>query len=155
MISPELLRRYPFFGFLDDTQLKAMAMVGEEIEFEKGDVVLESGQKALGLYFMTEGSAELFYVVEDAYHPELNKELYVSDLNPGEVLGISALIEPYIYTGTIRAAGHCRVIRLDAVALRGMCELDAKLACGMMRKIARATMDRLENTRIQLAAARA
>jgi hypothetical protein len=36
-----------------------------------------------------------------------------------------------------------------------MCELDAKLGCGMMRQIAKATMARLEDTRVQLAAARA
>ena len=155
MISPELLRRYPFFGFLDDTQLKAMAMVGEEVDFAPGDVILEAAEPANALFFLIDGSAELLYVVKEEYHPELNKELYVSDLNPGEVLGISALIEPYIYTGTIRASKACHVIKLDALALRGMCELDAKLACGMMRQVARAAMARLEEVRVQLAAARA
>lgn len=155
MISPELLRRYPFFGFLDDVQLKAVAMVGEEVDFEQGDVILDAGAPADVLYFLIDGSVELLYVVKDDFHPELNKELYVSDLNPGEVLGISALIEPYVYSGTIRAVGRCHAIQLDARALRGMCELDAKLAYGVMRQIAKSTMARLQDVRVQLAAARA
>jgi len=30
MISPELLRRFPFFNFMNDAQLKAVAMIAEE-----------------------------------------------------------------------------------------------------------------------------
>jgi len=72
-----------------------------------------------------------------------------------EVLGISALIEPYTYSGTVRAGEACHTLMLDARALRGMCELDAKLAYGMMRQVAQAAMSRLQEARVQLAAARA
>ena len=52
MISPELLRRFPFFGFLDDMQLKEVAMLAEEIDVEQGTNIFEGEQPAAGLYVM-------------------------------------------------------------------------------------------------------
>lgn len=155
MISPELLRRYPFFGFLNDTQLKAVAMIAEEITIKPGESILEVGKPAEALYFLVEGNAELHYVVEDQFDPTVRKELYISHINPGEIFGISALIEPYQYTGTIRAVGVCRVLQIEAAALRALCEVDLTMAYGLMRQTARAAMERLGDTRVQLAAERA
>jgi CRP-like cAMP-binding protein len=155
MISPELLRRYPFFGFLDDSQLKAVAMIAEEIAVEKGHLILEADKPAEALYFLLDGSAELCYVVVDPLRPELSKEFYISDINPGEIFGISALVEPYQYTGTIRALSPCRVIKIEAFSLRVLCTKDPDLAYGLMRATAKAAMERLHDTRVQLVAARA
>ncbi|MBL8152599.1 MAG: Crp/Fnr family transcriptional regulator [Anaerolineae bacterium] len=155
MISPELLRRYPFFGFLDDTQLKAVAMIAEEIAVETGELILEAGQPAEALYFLLDGSTELCTIVTDQVRPESRKEFYISDVNPGEILGISALVEPYRYTGTARARGPCRIIKIEAFPLRELCAKDLKLAYGLMRETAKAAMERLHDTRVQLAAARA
>jgi hypothetical protein len=34
MVSPELLRRFPFFGFMNEKQLKAVAMIADEFPLE-------------------------------------------------------------------------------------------------------------------------
>ncbi len=154
MVSPELLRRFSFFGFLDDPRLKAVAMIAKEVTFSQGDTIIETDTPAESLYFLVEGSAELDYVVTDEHGLDLHKELFISDLNPGEIFGISALIDPYLYTGTMRATGTCRAIRIDATALRALCEVDMQMACGLMRQVAKAAMERLRDTRLQLAAAR-
>jgi CRP-like cAMP-binding protein len=155
MVSPELLRRYPFFGFLDDAQLKAVAMLAEEVAVHQGETLLENDRPAAALFVLLEGSAELDYVVMDRDNPRLRKEFYISDINPGEVSGISALIEPYIYTATVRATSAGRVVRIDAAGLRALCEVDSRLAAALMRQLARAAMERLHDTRVQLVAARA
>lgn len=41
MVSPELLRRFPIFGKLDDAQLKPIAMIAEEGRAGPGEAVLE------------------------------------------------------------------------------------------------------------------
>ncbi len=155
MISPELLRRYPFFGTLGDPQLKAVAMIAEELSFEAGDMLFEIERPAETLYLLAEGSVELYYVVTDEYDPKLRKEYYVSDIGPGEVFGISALIEPFQYTSRVQAASACRVLQIKGAALRALCEVDCKLGYGLMRQIARTALERLHDTRIQLVAARA
>lgn len=155
MISSELLRRYPFFGFLDNSELTAAAMIAEELVLEGGETLFEIKQPAGALYLLMEGAIELYYIIIDDYDPALHKEFYISDINPGEICGISALIEPYRYTSTARAARLSRLIKLESAGLRAMCEVDSRLAYGLMRQVAKASLERLHATRVQLVAARA
>jgi CRP-like cAMP-binding protein len=153
MVSPELLRRYPFFGLLDDSQLKAVAMIADEASCQEGETLFETEKPAEAMWLLMEGCVDLFYVVIDQDAPA--KELFISEFNPGDVFGISALIEPHQYTATARATCPSRIVRFDAAGLRALCEVDSKLAYGLMRQTAKAAMSRLHDTRIQLAAARA
>ena len=52
MVSPEVLRRYPFFGTFSDGQIKAMAMIAEEETIGKGTVICEEGQPAKAFYLL-------------------------------------------------------------------------------------------------------
>ncbi len=155
MISPELLRRYPFFAFLDEAQLRAVAMLSEEIEVEDGALVFESGKPADALCLLIDGGLDLYYVVADREDPELKKEFFLNEFSAGEVFGISALIEPYAYSASVRASTASHVVKTDGRGLRALCEVDTKLAAGLMKAVAQAAMERLLETRVQLAAARA
>jgi CRP/FNR family transcriptional regulator, cyclic AMP receptor protein len=155
MVSPELLRRYPFFAFLDETQLRAVAMLSEEIEVEDGALVFDTDKPADALCLLTEGSLELYYAVVDHEDPDLRKEFFLSEFSPGDIFGISALIEPYMYTASVRASTASRVVKIDGVGLRALCEVDLKLAAGFVKATAKTAMERLNVTRVQLAAARA
>ncbi|MBI3162538.1 MAG: cyclic nucleotide-binding domain-containing protein [Chloroflexi bacterium] len=154
MISPELLRRFPFFNFMNDAQLKAVAMIAEEREFKIGNTIIEADTPATSLYFLIDGSAAYYYIVKSEHDPYYKQEYYISDFNPGEIFGISALIDPYTYTAAVRAEKPCKLIRIEAAALRALCEVDTKLSCGLMYAIAKAAMERLQHTRVQLVAAK-
>ena len=154
MISPELLRRFPFFGFMGDKQLKAVAMIAEEKAYENDDIV-EYNSPAEKLFFLVEGTASYYYVVTSEHDPYYKQEYFISDFNPGEIFGISALIEPFVFTASVRAEKSCRLIEIDAAALRALCEVDMNLNCGLMRAVAKAAMERLQYTRVQLVAAKA
>jgi CRP-like cAMP-binding protein len=153
MISPELLRRYPFFGLLEDDQLKKIAMISEEESYDKGYTLFHEGKPADALYMLIGGSVDLIYLVEEEYHPELKKEFFVGEINPGEPFGISAIIEPYILTSTARTSEPARLIHIDGVALRRLIDEDQKLSCVLMRQAARVAIERLNFTRVLLAAA--
>jgi CRP-like cAMP-binding protein len=154
MISPEILRRYPFFGHLEPGQLKAIAMIAEEMGFQKNDFLLEEGQPANSLFLLVDGNIDLIFISKDEFHPEHSKVFNVGEINPGEVFGISALIEPYIYSSTAQATSVGKCLKIDAVALRALFELDQRLGCTLTRQVAKAAMERLAATRVQLAAAR-
>ncbi len=155
MISPELLRRFPFFSFMDDKQLKAVAMIAEEKNYGNADEIIANNSPAEKLFFLIEGNASYYYVVTSEHDPYYKQEYFISDFNPGEIFGISALIEPYVFTAAVRAEKSCRLIEIDASALRALCEVDAALNCGLMRAVAKAAMERLQHTRVQLIAAKA
>ena len=154
MISPELLRRFPFFNFMNDAQLKAVAMIAEEVNYEKDEVVVEAEKPAENFFFLIDGDIAYYAVVVTEHDPYYKKEYFVSDINPGEIFGISALIEPYRYTATLKADKTSHVIQINASSLRALCEVDLALSCGMNRSVARAAMERLNNTRMQLIAAK-
>lgn len=155
MISPELLRRFPFFNFCDDGQLKAVAMLADEVEVAQGTSIFESEQAATALYVMVAGSIDLNYKVVDRDDPHIVKEFFISELNPGDIFGLSAIVEPFVHTMTAKVNAPSTVIKIEATGLRALSELDAKLQAGLMKATAKAAMDRLHDTRVQLAAARA
>jgi CRP/FNR family transcriptional regulator, cyclic AMP receptor protein len=155
MISPELLRRYPFFGLLTDAQLKAIAMIAQETTFADGTEIFKEDARADNLYLLMQGSVDLYYTVDTEGVLDFTKEFLVGEINPGDVFGVSALIEPYKYTATAKADQNIRVINIDAIALRNLLEQDPKMSCVIMHQVAKAYAERLQLTRIQLAAARA
>ena len=155
MISPELLRRFPFFSFMDDKHLKAVAMIAEEKTYNHGEEVVVNNTPASKLFFLIEGNASYYYIVTSEHDPYYKQEYFISDFNPGEIFGISSLIEPFVFTASVRAEKPCRLIEIDASALRALCEVDMQLSCGLMRAVAKAAMERLQQTRVQLIAAKA
>lgn len=153
MVSPEILRRYPFFGTLTDAQVKAIAMIAEEVTFPKGSVICEEGKPATAFYLLLAGGVSLYYKSEEEFRPETRKDFLVGEINPGEVFAISALVEPFLYTATVKAEQDSKVIKFESVGINKLVENDPRLYCLLMREIAKAAMERLAFARVQLAAA--
>ncbi len=153
MISPELLRRYPFYSFLTADQLREMAMITDEVVCKRGDILFNTGEKADACYLLMEGGIDLHYIVIDEHDPKLRKEFILGMINPGEILGISTFIEPYQYTASAIVVNDSRLLKTDGTSLRDLCKKDPQLSCGLQTMVAKATMERLHATRVQLAAA--
>lgn len=150
MISPERLRSYPFFGGLNDAQIKAIAMIAEEETYKSGDILFQKGMPAESLYFLEDGCIDLYYYVNGAPSSEFEVEIPVGEINPHEPFSISALIEPHILTATARVSKPSRVIKIDAKALRALFRKDKRLAFLLTQKAAKTVIERLHATRIQL-----
>ena len=152
MVSPELLRRYPFFALLNDEQLAAIAMIAQEKCYPKGALLVKENTSAVVLALLIEGDVDLIYSGggEGAICNAL-----VGSIAPGEPYGVSSLIEPYRYTATAKATMPVKVIELDGVALRNLVEKDGKLGYILMRNVSIAVLERLRYTQVELAAARA
>lgn len=152
MVSPELLRQYPFFGILKDAQLKAIAMIAEEVSFGEDERLFKKGDCVHTLYFLLNGGVELYNFAE-ATDAEGGKGVLVGTVNPGEPFAISAVIEPHIFTSTAWTSSPSRAIKIEAAELRDLFKQDRRLAFVVTRQASRAAMDRLHATRVQLAAA--
>jgi CRP/FNR family cyclic AMP-dependent transcriptional regulator len=152
MISIELLRRYPFFAMLTEDQLKAIAMVAEEKTYPKESLLLKENSPANKLILLLEGDVDLIYSGggEGAICNAL-----VGSIAPGEMLGVSSIIEPYIYISSARANIPAKVIEIDGAAVRALMQVDNLLGYALMRNVASAVLERLKYTQVELAAARA
>ena len=152
MISPELLRRYPFFSLLTDDHIKAIALIAEEKTYPKDTILLKEDTSASKLYVLLEGDVDLVYSGggEGAVINAL-----VGTIAPGEVLGVSSMIEPYKFISSAKATTAIKVIEINSMALRALCEVDPKMGYALMRNISVAVLERLKYTQVELAAARA
>jgi len=154
MVSTELLRRYSFFALLSPEQLMEVAMIADEIEFNPNDVVFNVEQDADKFYLLVNGAVDMFTESFDPlYKPDLRRNYMVGMVNPGEVFGVSAMIEPFKYTAMAVATEPVDAIVIDAVALRNMLETDRDMGYVLLQQVNFALMERLNFTRIQLAAA--
>ena len=152
MISPEVLRRYPFFASLNESQLKAIAMIAQEKSYPKGALLVKENADASILALLIEGDIDLVY--SGGGEGAISNAL-VGSIAPGEIYGVSALIEPYCYTATLKATMPTRVLEIDGLALRDLIEKDPTLGYVIMCNIAKAVLERLKYTQVELAAARA
>lgn len=155
MVSPEVLRLYPFFGFLNHEQLREVAMIADLESVPADEELFAAGDPARTLYLLREGRIDLHYVVIDEHDPRLRKDFMVGTINPGELLGLSAIVPPHDMMSSAMTVEPCVLLRIDGEQLLALAEMDHDLACGLFRQAAKALKARLETTRILLAAATA
>jgi CRP/FNR family transcriptional regulator, cyclic AMP receptor protein len=145
MISPEVLRRYPYFAGVADESLKAVAMLAEEKCFPAGKHLFSEGDTADFLNIIVQGQVNIQYLLG-------NGELRTVDtLVDGDILGWSALIEPYKYTAIGTTTKETQVVAIQAKKLRELCANDPLLGYHMTVEVAKLLAHRLESARIQLA----
>jgi CRP-like cAMP-binding protein len=152
MVSIELLRRYSFFAMLTDDQLKAIAMIAEEKSYPKEALLLKENTPANKLILLVEGDVDLIF--SGGGEGAITNAL-VGSIAPGEVLGVSSIIEPYVYISSARATIPAKVVEIDGPGLRSLLQVDKILGCAMMSNVASAVLERLKYTQVELAAARA
>lgn len=145
MISPETLRRFPLFAGTAPAQFKELAMLGEEVAFNTGDWLFYEGDAADALYLILSGSIELKIRLDAAgtHHADLNT------LIEGEVVGWSALVEPYVYTLGAVAISDAQLVKLDGEKLRKLLAQNPELGFSLMSRLAQAIGRRLTNLRVQ------
>jgi CRP-like cAMP-binding protein len=153
MVALELIHQYPFFNFLEPDQLQSIAEISKEEHLEGGKIIYHEKGQADWLYILVEGSVEMFFAVDVDNLREQRKELLFGVVNPGDMFGVSAMIEPHIHTSTARTSKPSHVIEIDAAKLRALFEKDDQLAYGFMRQAAKAIMKRLNRTLQELATA--
>jgi CRP/FNR family transcriptional regulator, cyclic AMP receptor protein len=149
MISPELLRRYPFFAGLDANELAGIAMIAEEAAFPDGAMIFREGEAANTFYVLTQGVVELILEVQ---RPKGTDALYVGSVATGEPFGLSAVLGKHSFKATARAREPIRAICIDAVSLAAMADANCHLGYTLMRQVAQALDERLGAAHVQLAA---
>jgi CRP/FNR family transcriptional regulator, cyclic AMP receptor protein len=145
MISPEVLRRYPYFAGLSDESLKQLAMIAEEKAIPANSVMFRESDPASHLSVILVGEVNIQYMLGSG---ELRT---VDTLVEGDLLMWSALVEPYRATALGTTTKDTRLARIDAAKLRLLCENEPILGYRLMTQVAKLLAHRLEGARVQLA----
>ena len=146
MVSPELLRRFPFFAGLTDEELKSIAMISEEQKYEANTFIFRERGKAEKLFVLLEGTVDIKVNTDE----EGLQHETVSTLSHGDVFCWSAVVEPHLLTASAFAATPATVVAVDGAGLRALFELDCHLGYRILQKSAEIISSRLRDTRIQM-----
>jgi CRP-like cAMP-binding protein len=144
MISPELVRRYPFFAGLDMNQINFLAMSAEELEVAAGDYIFREGDEVGHFYIVQQGSVGIVIDV-----PAQQQETVVSNLGPGDVFAWSGLVSPHKATASAKVLTPTKLLSFDFNKISEHFEEDWHFGYLMMLKATELMRDRLHDMRIE------
>lgn len=146
MVSPELLRRFPFFAGLTDEEIKSIAMISEEEKHQANTFIFRERGRAEKLFVLLEGTVDIMVNTDE----EGLEQETVSTLTHGDVFCWSSVVEPHVLTASAFTATPVTVVSIDGAGLRAMFELDCHLGYRILQKSAEIISSRLRDTRIQM-----
>jgi len=145
MVSPEVLRRYPFFAGVEHPILKQLAMAGEVLTLRRGEWLFQPGDSAHHFYLIRRGRVE----IRAPLGPEAVHHVAVTSLRQGDILGWSCLVEPFVYQMGAAAVTKAEVVQLKGAALRQLMTEHPEIGCRLMSRVAGIIGSRLMDLRVQ------
>jgi CRP/FNR family cyclic AMP-dependent transcriptional regulator len=159
MVSPELIRRYPFFSRLNSEQIDFLAKVADEEILEEGHFFFREDEETNQFFLLIEGAVGIIFEVperqvkqklSDQFARKLQtKDIVISTVSPGEVFGWTGLVPPHIATAGAKTLTPCRVIKFNTKELMDTFEDDCRFGYIMTQKAAQVMRDRLHDMRIE------
>jgi CRP-like cAMP-binding protein len=159
MISPELLRRNPFFAGFSHEQLAVLAMSADEHSVGAEHTFFHEGENLSDFFLLLEGTAVLTIKVpareaEQTNNSHITGDYITRDVNVGtlgasEVFGWSALVPPNEPTASVKALTPCRVVVFNTEKLQQTMDEDCIFGYALMLKVAQLIRKRLRNRRIE------
>jgi CRP-like cAMP-binding protein len=138
------LAEHPFLKGLEKRHIELLVGCASNVRFEEGQYIFREGDEANEFYFIRHGKLAL-----EVFRPHKGG-IVVQTLKPGDVVGWTWLIPPYLRHFDCRAIELTRAIALDGTCLRNKCEADHELGYEIMRRFAHLMEDELLALRLQL-----
>lgn len=137
-----------FTGF-DEGHLQKVADRCRSESYMEGAKIFKEGDDARELYILSQGEVALEMEVRPV--PDRSGiPTAVELVTKGEILGWSALVEPYVYTLSARCMSHCSVLAINGDVFRKLIADDCVLGFEVMKRLSRIVASRLANTRLRL-----
>jgi CRP/FNR family cyclic AMP-dependent transcriptional regulator len=140
----DLLAAQPFLAGLSEEHLRRLSYAASRTVFHAGSRVFSEGSQADRFWLINRGQIDL-----DTYVPGRG-DVVVETLGPGAVLGWSWLFPPYRWHFGAYAVETTFALKLDAFAVRRLCDSDHELGYQLTRRFMQLAVDRLQATRMRL-----
>jgi signal transduction histidine kinase/CRP-like cAMP-binding protein len=146
MVPIAILKRFPIFEGLTDSQLERIAALCQEEVYESGVEIFREGEEAKYLYLLLVGTAALEMRIQ-AWPQEHPKRTVIDVITRGEPFGWSALVEPHILTLSAKTLEQSRVIVIKGADLYRLFERDQQMGYLVMERLTSVVGGRLRETR--------
>ena len=115
-----------------------------ERRFGTGEWIVRDGEPATAFFLVFHGKVALEVATAEKPH------LTIQTVGPGEVLGWSWLVPPYLWRLDARALKPTQTLTIDAVAFRKSLGAHPTQGYQFLERLLPIVAQRLENTQIQL-----
>ena len=144
MVGLEALRKSDLFEGLSDDELAAIAKMAREEMYDVGAIIFRENEVAKNLYIVREGRVAILIDIGRG------KQTVIDTVCRNGSFGWSAMVPPYVLTGTAKAMERTRVIVLTGQDMRELCRMNCGTCYTIMEKLATIISSRLKDTRLQL-----
>ena len=138
-----LLKQYPLFSNLNETQLRKVAQVCESECFYPDRVLFKEGQPGSKIFLLVKGEVELLFAIGEEGPSR------VGLATAGEIIGCPGLIPPYTNTATARSLTQIEVLAIDTAGLRELFKQDCPLAVSIQQHIIQSLLDCIVDLRLE------
>jgi CRP-like cAMP-binding protein len=137
----QALKQAELFEGLREEDLRRLAAVGRHQSLRTGEYLFLLGGDALDFYVVTRGKLDLCFPMPLGADV---RDIAVESIDAGKALGWSALVRPYRFTLSARAAEPSEVIAFARRALLDVFEREPRLGYTFFMKISELVGVRLE-----------
>ena len=159
MISPEVLRRFPFFSKLSLEQIQTLSKLGKEEKVDAEKFFFREEDDAKFFYLVLEGAVAIVYEIperdvdqkiSDQFMRTIQtKDVVISTVGPGDIFGWHGIVPPFQARAGAKALTPCRVVAFDCKLLLDEFEKDCAFGYIMTQKAAQIVSERLRDLRIE------
>lgn len=143
-IIKEVLLDHPTFRELSTDHLALIESVSREINFHKGEKILQEGMDASEFFIIQDGKVSI-----DVHEPTRGY-ISIQTLEKREILGWSWLIPPHHWRFDAHAVNDVKAISIDGQFLKKQCETNNDLALELYKSFSYIISQRLSWTHLQL-----
>ncbi len=141
LIDAAALRDVRIFEGLEINELMQIAKLCRIVECKKGDKILSRGNNAENLYIIRRGKVSLCFHVSILL---AETEIVIDRKQAGDVVGWSALIEPYKLTLSGYCDEDCELLQLRGRDVLSLCRKNNHIGFILMSNLGKVVSSRLD-----------
>ena len=143
-VEATILKQYPLFSDLNETQLREVAQLCEAECFYPGHTLFKEGQPGTKIFILVKGEVELLFSIGEEGSTRVGLAM------AGEIIGRPALVPPYLNTATARSLTETEVLAIDIADLRELSERDCPLVVSIQQHIIQSLLDCIVGLRLEV-----
>ncbi len=153
--NPQILKDYEIFSGLSEDQIDKFCKVIVPVEFNKGDTILQEGDKGNSILILLDGRVEISQALT------LKTNASPSDTREKSLILLSSDIRPFFgemslfsdddkRSATVKAVSICKIARVDKNDFFSICDKYPVIGHHVMQNIARVLSRRLKQANLNV-----
>ena len=140
-LQQAVIRNAELFRDLRPWQMKRIVLLGRVLTRDKNELAVVQGEEGASMYLLLEGTAEV--ITRDK---KTRRDIVLTTLNPGDVFGEIALVEPGPRSADVRSLEPIRYLEIDWNGLKRIQRIYPRIASRLFLNLSRILGGRLVQT---------